>query len=69
MAKTLLKEFSQKPQSWERANPTPSRKEYSHKRFMLILLGLFINSISAGILQQEIKDINFCPFKFEIHRV
>lgn len=62
LAKTHLKEFSQQSKSWERANPTPSRKECSHERFILVLLGLFINSISSGILQQEIKDINLFPF-------
>lgn len=68
LAKTRLKEFSQKSKSWERANPTPSRKECSHKRFMLVLLGLFINSISAGILQQEIKDTDFFLSNVQIHR-
>lgn len=68
LAKTRLKEFSPKSKSWERANPTPSRKECSHKRFMLVLLGLFINSNSAGILQQEIKDMNFFLVHLQIHR-
>lgn len=62
LAKTRLKKFSQKSKSWERANPAPSRKEGSHGRFVLVSLAPFINSISAGILQQEIKDMNFFPF-------